>query len=98
MSQLIFDYPKPLEFIPFEETEHTFTFLMNSLYLKGRLQPQLAMAYDVRGAFLLQPSLNFIMEPLRFMLQYSGVQGEMTNFGAFRDRDQISLTVSYLLN
>jgi len=98
MSQLIFDYPAPLEFVPFKETEHTFTFLMNSLYLKGRLQPQLVVAGDVRGAVLFQPSINFIKEPLRFMLQYSGVQGEMTNFGAFRDRDQISLTVSYLLN
>jgi hypothetical protein len=44
------------------------------------------------------PSLNYIFEPFRFMIQYSAVAGSFTNFGFFRDRDQITFIFSYLLN
>jgi hypothetical protein len=58
----------------------------------------MAMAYDLRGAWLLLPSINFIREPFRFGLQYAAIVGNYTGFGLFRDRDQISLTLTYLLN
>jgi hypothetical protein len=32
------------------------------------------------------------------MIQYSGILGNMASFGAFRDRDQITFILSYLLN
>jgi len=86
------DYPRVKEF------EHVLTAMLNTLYLSGNLQPQIAMAYDVRGAWLIQPSINVICEPFRIMLQYSAIQGAFTNFGVFRDRDQVSLILSYLLN
>ncbi len=86
------DYPKVKEF------EHVFTAMLNTLYLSGTIQPQIAFACDVRGAWLVQPSVNMIYEPFRIMLQYSAIQGAFTNFGVFRDRDQVSLMLSYLLN
>jgi hypothetical protein len=52
----------------------------------------------VRGAWLIQPSVSLIFEPFRFAVQYSAIEGAFTNFGAFRDRDQISFVFSYLLN
>ena len=65
---------------------------------RGLTVPQVALAYDVRGAWLIQPSINLLWEPFRFMIQYSNIEGNFTSFGAFRDRDQVSFVVSYLLN
>ncbi len=97
-KQLLALYPKPLDFAGLRETEHTFTFLTRTNYMNGVINPQLVVAYDVRGAWLLMPSVMFLREPFRFNIQYSGVVGAFTNFGAFRDRDQISFMFSYLLN
>ncbi len=97
-KQLLALYPKPLDFAKLKEVEHTFTFLARTNYMNGVINPQLVVAYDVRGAWLLMPSVMFLREPFRFMVQYSGIVGTFTNFGAFRDRDQISFMFSYLLN
>jgi hypothetical protein len=42
--------------------------------------------------------VNYIFEPFRFMIQYTGVMGNFTGIGAFRDRDQLSFIFTYLLN
>jgi len=98
MRQLLSLFPRPMDFAAVREFEHTFTTIVNTNYLNGRVTPQLALAYDVRGAWLIQPSVNLLWEPFRLMIQYSSVEGNFTNFGAFRDRDQISIMFSYLLN
>jgi hypothetical protein len=81
-----------------KETEHIFTALISTNYLKGSLTPQMAAAYDLRGVWLLIPSINYIREPFRFGIQYAGIVGNYTSFGLFRDRDQIAFTFAYLLN
>lgn len=86
------------EFLTMRRFEHVFTAMVNTLYMKGNLQPQLAAAYDVRGAVLLQPSINYIREPFRFMIQYSTIFGNFINFGVFRDRDQVTFILTYLLS
>ena len=91
-------YPSPVNFSVLKETESVFTALASTMYRKGTINPQLALAYDVRGAWLIQPSVNLIREPFRFMIQYSAIQGNFTNFGAFRDRDQITFILTYLLS
>jgi len=96
--QLLSLYPDPLHFAGLKETEHTFTFLARTNYMNGVINPQVVVAYDVRGAWLFMPSIMFLHEPFRFNIQYSGVYGTFTNFGAFRDRDQISFMFTYLLN
>jgi len=98
MRQAALIYPSLKDYASVKRFEHVFTFMINTMYMKGNLQPQFALAWDVRGTMLIQPSVNFIHEPFRFMLQYSAIEGNFTNFGAFRDRDQIALIVSYLLN
>ena len=98
MRQPLALYPNATEFSAAKETESTFTFLINTDYVKGDVVPQIALAYDVRGAWLFQPSVNYIFGPLRFMIQYSAIMGNMTNFGAFRDRDQVTFIFSYLLD
>jgi len=98
MKQPLQLHPNPVDFAGLRELESTFTFLMSTMYRKGTLNPQIALAYDVRGAWLIQPSLNYIREPFRFMMQYSAIEGQFTSFGAFRDRDQITFILTYLLN
>jgi len=80
------------------KTEHIFTAIINTNYMKGNLTPQLAAAYDLRGVWLLIPSINYIREPFRFGIQYAGIVGVYNSFGLFRDRDQIAFTFAYLLN
>jgi hypothetical protein len=98
MRQGLALYPKPVDFAALRETEHVFTGVLNTMYKEGTIVPQFALAYDVRGAWLIQPSVNYIFEPFRLMFQYSIIEGSFTNFGAFRDRDQITLILTYLLH
>jgi hypothetical protein len=91
-------YPVDTDYAGVREIESVVTLLVNTSYMSGRLTPQMVLAYDVRGAWLIQPSVNFMFEPFRFMIQYSAVEGAFTNFGFFRDRDQLTFIFSYLLN
>jgi|GEM_PF-323222 len=86
------------EYPMISEVSTIFTGMINTTYMNGNLNPQFAMAYDVDGIFLLLPQVTYIREPFRFMLQYAGIVGQFNNFGIFRDRDQISFTLSYMLN
>ncbi len=91
-------YPDSNKYTSVKEVESIFTFLMTSDFSGGDIIPQLVVAYDTRGVWMFQPSVNYNFEPFRFMIQYSGIVGNMTGFGVFRDRDQITFILSYLLN
>ena len=91
-------YPSLTDYPKVYELEQMFTGLVTTTYLSGRLNPQFALGYDVRGAFLVLAAVNYIWEPFRFGIQYAGIEGNFTNFGIFRDRDQVSFLVTYLLN
>jgi hypothetical protein len=91
-------YPDSDNYAGLREVEGTLTFLTNTSYMSGQLNPQVVVAYDTRGAWMFQPQVNIIREPFRFLIQYSGIYGSFTSFGFFRDRDQVSFVVSYLLN
>jgi hypothetical protein len=90
--------PDYTELTHIKKTEHIFTAIINTNYMKGALTPQMAAAYDMRGVWLLIPSINYIHEPFRFGIQYAGIVGNYASFGVFRDRDQIAFTFAYLLN
>jgi hypothetical protein len=81
-----------------ESVSSIFTGLISTNYMNGALNPQLAIAYDVRGVWLFLPSVMYIKEPFRVSLQYGGIVGNYTGFGVFRDRDQISVNFTYMLN
>ena len=89
---ILSDYPMV------KEVSTIFTGLINTNYMNGALNPQLAIAYDVRGVWLFLPSVMYIREPFRVSLQYGGIVGNYTGFGLFRDRDQISVNFTYMLN
>ncbi len=84
------------EFANIEQMEQTITLVATTTYRSGTIVPQLAVAYDPRGVWFVQPQVNFIFEPFRFLIQYSSVTGNQTSFGFFRDRDQISVALTVL--
>jgi hypothetical protein len=91
-------YPSLTDYPKVYELEQLFTGLVTTTYLNGTLFPQLALGYDVRGAFLVLAAVNYVWDPFRFGIQYAGIEGNFTNFGIFRDRDQVSFLITYLLN
>ncbi len=97
MMQSVPMYPD-FSYAAVKEVEGQFTMLVNSTYLNGKVTPQMVLGYDVRGAWLIQPSVSLLREPFRLMIQYSAITGNFTGMGIFRDRDQISFSLSYLLN
>lgn len=77
--------------------DHFFTGIINTEYLHGNLIPELIIAYDVRGNWMFQPSLEYKWEPFRFKLQYNTIEANsLSGFGAFGDRDQVSLSLTLL--
>jgi uncharacterized protein DUF1302 len=65
-------------------------------WLNGDLLPQFVTSYDPRGAWFIQPQLEYKFDPFRLKLQYSTITGNFVGFGIFRDRDQVSLGLSWL--
>jgi hypothetical protein len=98
MRQPLAIYPDQDRYPLVKEVENLFTGAITTEYLHGDLVPTVAVFYDVRGAWLVSPMVNYIFEPFRAMIQYTTVMGNFTGIGAFRDRDQLSFIFTYLLN
>jgi hypothetical protein len=86
----------PYTYPDVKKFDHTFTLLVNNSWVNGTLKPEMVLAYYARGAWLIQPSVEYIFEPCRIKLQYSCIDGNLNGFGLFRDRDQAALTFSVL--
>lgn len=97
MRQALSLYPLPTDFTVQRAAEHTVTGAMQSTWWHGRVTPQMAFAWDPRGAWLVQPSVTLARDPFRLGLQYSSILGAFTSFGAFRDRDQVTVSLTWLL-
>jgi hypothetical protein len=88
--------PDPTNLADIKEYEQTLTLIVNTTYRNGTIVPQVVAVYDPRGVWMVQPSVNFIREPVRLQIQYSMITGQFTNFGFFRDRDQLTVILSLL--
>ena len=90
-------YPSYRVYPKIKEIESTFTAALRATYMSGELNPLLAVVYDPRGVWMVQPMIQYIREPFRFALQYNAIIGNFVGLGIFRDRDQIAFSISYLL-
>lgn len=86
------------KFIDQKETEHQFTLVMNTMYWHGKIIPEVAMIYDARGTWFVQPTVTVALGSFRITAQYNFVDGAMSQLGAFHDRDQATLKLTYLIN
>jgi len=84
------------EFETIKELEQSMTLLISTSYRSGTINPQLAFVYDPRGAYMIQPQLTFVWEPIRFLIQWTAVNGEQHGIGFFNDRDQLTVGLSVL--
>jgi hypothetical protein len=83
------DFAKP------HKNEYQFTAVINTYLLNGDLVPEIAVAYDPRGALLVMPTIKYRWKNWEAMLKYSVVSGNFVNIGFFRDRDQVSFRISH---
>jgi hypothetical protein len=98
MRQGALIYPSLKDYPHEDKFEHTFTLLVSSTYVKGNLLPQVSAAYDLQGAIMVQPQVQYIWEPFRFTVQYTNIMGSWNSLAFFRDRDQIAFVFAYMLN
>lgn len=85
------------DFVHYKDYEQKMTFIVSTTYRQGTVNPQLAVAYDPRNAWMYMPSVNFIFEPWRLSVAYVGVSGhDDVSFGFNHDRDQFSLSLQLL--
>jgi len=64
----------------------------------GKIIPEVVAIYDVRGTWFVQPTLTVALGPFRITGQYNFVDGAMSQLGAFHDRDQATLKLTYLID
>jgi hypothetical protein len=73
------------------------TLLITTAYSGGRIVPYLGMFYDWQGAMVVQPGVQLVRDPFRFITDYTIVDGNPTGqFGAVRDRDNIRFQIEYV--
>jgi hypothetical protein len=68
-------------------------------YFHGRLQPRLTGIINPRGTFVVAPRIDFrFSDRMLFTLRYAAIDGGFFGTGFFRDRDQLAMRVTFLLN
>lgn len=68
-------------------------------YMHGRLTPRLTFIQFVRGTFAVHPTLTYRWnDSLLFQADLQIIEGAYQSLGFFRDRDQVSVRVTYQLN
>jgi hypothetical protein len=102
--------PQPnnsLRSIPYPQTTLLHTFLVNTTYntrIPGtdttvQTTPGFAMFYDWQGMLLFQPSLRFVRDPWRFIIDYTTINSGVFRYqiGLVRDRSNIRAQIEYVL-
>jgi hypothetical protein len=73
------------------------TLLITTSYSGGRIVPALGMFYDWQGGLVVQPGVQLVRDPFRFIMDYTMVDANPTGqFGAVRDRDNVRFQVEYV--
>ena len=84
--------PDTNDFVPRNEDEFATTFLLNTLFWRGRLQPSIFASYDPRGVLAAVPGITCLVGThVRLTAKYAITRGNFANLGFFRDRDEVLL-------
>jgi hypothetical protein len=82
---------------PLNDDRFLQTLLITTSYSGGRIVPALGMFYDWQGAAVLQPGVQLVRDPFRFIVDYTMIMGDATGqFGAVRDRDNVRMQVEFV--
>ncbi len=74
------------------------TLLITTAYAGGRIVPSLGMFYDWQGAWVVQPGVQLVRDPFRFLFDYSFITGGIGSgqLAALRDRDNVRFQVEFV--
>ena len=99
MTNPIPHFADPLDFdteVKRYEQSLTLLILNQGGWMNGKLFPEFVFAYEPRGAYLIQPAALYRFDPFQVKLTYSAIAGNFVSMGFFRDRDQVTLNLSWL--
>jgi hypothetical protein len=84
------------DFVELHEWEHTILTMLYTTYMSGRLEPNVLVAYNPRGAGFWQASVKYRWDPFIFKVQYNDVFGDKDiTPGILYDWDQIAFSITY---
>jgi Protein of unknown function (DUF1302) len=77
------------------------TLLISTSYMSGQVSPNLTVAYDWSGSWLVQPQVTFSRDPFRFTFAYSYLEaGRLkgaSGISLLRDRDNVLFQLEYVI-
>ena len=77
------------------------TLLIATSYMSGQISPNLTLAYDWSGAWLVQPQVTFSRDPFRFTFAYSFLDARhlkgASGISLLRDRDNVLFQFEYVI-
>ena len=81
-----------------QSTSQMFTLAITTSYNAGNVRPRFVVFYDMAGAYLLQPGLDWwFYDPFRLSIRYNFIDGKYTGIGFFKFKDSIWFELQYLL-
>lgn len=84
------------DFVELHQWEHTFLTMFYTNYMSGRLEPNVMVVYNPRGAGFWQASLKYRWDPFIFKVQYDDVFGDKDLVpGILFDWDQVAFSITY---
>jgi hypothetical protein len=87
------------DFVDLHEVEWFIQSALQTDYFHGRLRPRLTGIVNARGTYALNPTLEFrYSDRLLFSVRYVLLTGGFFQTGFFRDRDQVSMRMTFLMN
>lgn len=91
--------PTTDDFVQLKKVEGFVQTTLQTDYLHGRLTPRLTNIVHSRGTYLVRPNIDYrIRDWLLLNVAYVTIGGDYQSFGFFRDRDQLSVRMTYQLN
>ncbi|MFH1154468.1 MAG: DUF1302 family protein [Pseudomonadota bacterium] len=83
------------DWVRLHQWEHTFLTMLYTSYMNGRLEPNITVAYNPRGAGFWQSSLQYRMDPVILKVQYTDVFGKKDIApGVLYDWDQLAVSIT----
>jgi hypothetical protein len=87
------------DYVDLHEVEWFIQSTLQTDYFHGRMSPRFTAIVNPRGTYVINPNIQFrFSDRVLFDLRYHALMGGFFTTGFFRDRDQVSLRVTFLLN
>ena len=84
--------------VQLQSVAQMFTLAVTTSYNAGNVRPRFVVFYDMAGAYLLQPGIDWwFWDPFRLSIRYNFIDGKYTGIGFFKFKDSVWFELQYLL-